>query len=41
MILSIGLVDDYYKTRGKDFPAFPKFAVQLLAAEMCIRDRRV
>lgn len=32
MILSIGLVDDYYKTRGKDFPAFPKFAVQLLAA---------
>ncbi|QLY81170.1 MraY family glycosyltransferase [Clostridium intestinale] len=31
-ILIIGLVDDYYKTRGKEFPIYPRFLVQILAA---------
>ena len=32
LILSIGLVDDYYKTRGKEFPIYPRLIVQLIAA---------
>jgi len=32
LILGIGTVDDWYKTRGKEFPAFPKFIVQVIAA---------
>lgn len=32
LILSIGIVDDWYKTRSKDFPALPKMLVQILAA---------
>ncbi|MBW6409139.1 MraY family glycosyltransferase [Clostridium weizhouense] len=32
LILLIGLVDDYYKTRLKEFPIFPRLIVQLLAA---------
>ena len=32
LVLSIGLVDDWYKTRGIEFPALPKFLVQVLAA---------
>lgn len=32
LILLIGLVDDYYKTKGKEFPIFPRLVVQLLAA---------
>ncbi|WP_127509904.1 glycosyltransferase family 4 protein [Paenibacillus humicus] len=32
LILLIGLVDDGYKTHGKEFPALPKMAVQLSAA---------
>lgn len=32
LIFIIGLVDDYAKTRGKDFPALPKFIGQLAAA---------
>lgn len=32
MILLIGLIDDYYKTRGKEFKIFPRLVVQLLAA---------
>lgn len=32
LILSIGIVDDWYKTHGLDFPALPKFVVQLSAA---------
>lgn len=32
LILGIGVVDDWYKTHGKDFPAFPKFVVQIIAA---------
>lgn len=31
-ILLIGLVDDYYKTRGKEFPIYPRFLIQILAA---------
>ncbi|SFC78540.1 MraY family glycosyltransferase [Clostridium uliginosum] len=32
LILLIGLIDDYYKTRLKEFPIFPRLVVQLLAA---------
>ncbi|MCM3749299.1 undecaprenyl/decaprenyl-phosphate alpha-N-acetylglucosaminyl 1-phosphate transferase [Paenibacillus pasadenensis] len=32
LILLIGIVDDWYKTNGKEFPALPKMAVQLSAA---------
>jgi UDP-N-acetylmuramyl pentapeptide phosphotransferase/UDP-N-acetylglucosamine-1-phosphate transferase len=32
MILAIGMVDDWYKTRRREFPALPKFIVQLSAA---------
>nr|WP_202128873.1 MraY family glycosyltransferase [Paenibacillus dendrobii] len=32
LILGIGMVDDWYKTRGKDFPALPKTVVQVTAA---------
>lgn len=32
LILGIGMVDDWYKTRGKDFPALPKTVVQVGAA---------
>lgn len=34
MILIIGLVDDYYKTIGKEFPIYPRLIVQLLAATL-------
>ncbi|GAX91139.1 MraY family glycosyltransferase [Effusibacillus lacus] len=36
VIFLVGLVDDYAKTRGKDFPALPKFVGQLLAATVLI-----
>jgi UDP-GlcNAc:undecaprenyl-phosphate GlcNAc-1-phosphate transferase len=32
IIFAIGVIDDYYKTRGKDFKAWPKFVMQILAA---------
>ncbi|MBE6061960.1 MAG: undecaprenyl/decaprenyl-phosphate alpha-N-acetylglucosaminyl 1-phosphate transferase [Clostridium butyricum] len=32
LILIIGLVDDYYKTKEKEFPIFPRLAVQLFSA---------
>lgn len=32
LLLTIGTVDDWYKTKGKDFPALPKFIVQITAA---------
>jgi UDP-N-acetylmuramyl pentapeptide phosphotransferase/UDP-N-acetylglucosamine-1-phosphate transferase len=32
MVIAIGLVDDWYKTHGLDFPALPKFLVQAAAA---------
>lgn len=32
LILSIGLVDDFYKTKGKEFPVLPRILVQLGAA---------
>lgn len=32
LLLTIGTVDDWYKTKGKDFPALPKMLVQVLAA---------
>ncbi|MFC4770020.1 MraY family glycosyltransferase [Effusibacillus consociatus] len=36
VIFAVGLIDDYAKTRGKDFPALPKFIGQLLAASILI-----
>ncbi|OFW82056.1 MAG: undecaprenyl-phosphate alpha-N-acetylglucosaminyl 1-phosphate transferase [Alicyclobacillus sp. RIFOXYA1_FULL_53_8] len=32
LIFAVGVVDDFYKTRGKDFKAWPKFIMQILAA---------
>lgn len=32
MVMMIGFVDDYYKTKGKEFSIFPRVFVQLLAA---------
>jgi UDP-GlcNAc:undecaprenyl-phosphate GlcNAc-1-phosphate transferase len=32
LLLVIGTLDDWYKTKGKDFPALPKFIVQVSAA---------
>lgn len=32
LILGIGLVDDYYKSKGKEFPIYPRLIVQLTAA---------
>ncbi|WP_214626668.1 MraY family glycosyltransferase [Paenibacillus agaridevorans] len=32
LLLAIGTLDDWYKTKGKDFPALPKLIVQLSAA---------
>lgn len=32
LILAIGTIDDWYKTQGKEFPAWPKFLVQVFAA---------
>ena len=32
MIVVIGLIDDWYKTKGKEFPIFPRLVVQLLSA---------
>ncbi|WP_136608304.1 MraY family glycosyltransferase [Paenibacillus dokdonensis] len=32
LIMGIGMVDDWYKTRGKDFPALPKTVIQVAAA---------
>lgn len=34
MVLAIGLVDDFYKTRFKEFPIFPRLAIQIIAAIM-------
>lgn len=32
IIFIIGVIDDYYKTRGRDLKAWPKFVMQILAA---------
>ncbi|MGL5352774.1 MAG: MraY family glycosyltransferase [Clostridium sp.] len=32
LILAIGLIDDYYKAHGKEFPIYPRLIIQLLAA---------
>jgi len=32
MILGVGLLDDYFKTKGKEFPVWPRMAVQIGAA---------
>lgn len=32
LILLVGLVDDYYKSRGKEFPIYPRLIIQLMAA---------
>ncbi|MEZ0536758.1 MraY family glycosyltransferase [Caldicellulosiruptoraceae bacterium PP1] len=34
LVLLIGVVDDYYKSKGKDFGALPKFAIQILACSI-------
>lgn len=32
LLFGIGLVDDYYKTRGRDFSPFPRLVMQLVSA---------
>jgi len=32
LLIAIGTIDDWYKTRGKDFPALPKLVVQISSA---------
>ena len=32
LVIFIGIVDDWFKTHGKDFPALPKFIFQVSAA---------
>lgn len=34
LIFLIGIIDDFYKTRRKDLPAWPKFLVQIAAASI-------
>ncbi|SHE51978.1 MraY family glycosyltransferase [Clostridium fallax] len=34
LVLSIGLVDDYYKSRGKEFKILPRVVIQLIAANI-------
>lgn len=34
LVLLIGIVDDWYKTNGREFPALPKFIVQMSAAAL-------
>lgn len=34
LLFAIGLVDDFYKTRGRDFPSSPRLVVQIIAAAM-------
>ncbi|MDP9729665.1 MraY family glycosyltransferase [Alicyclobacillus tolerans] len=36
LIFSIGVLDDFYKTRGKDFKALPKFLMQIAAAVVLV-----
>ncbi|MCL6594435.1 MAG: undecaprenyl/decaprenyl-phosphate alpha-N-acetylglucosaminyl 1-phosphate transferase, partial [Alicyclobacillus sp.] len=36
LIFTIGVVDDYYKTRGRDLKAWPKFVMQILAAVVLV-----
>ncbi|WP_238917974.1 MraY family glycosyltransferase [Clostridium sp. YIM B02555] len=37
MIVIIGLVDDWYKTKGKEFPIFPRLVIQLIAAALVFK----
>lgn len=34
LLFGIGLIDDFAKTRGRDFPAMPKFIAQIVAASV-------
>lgn len=36
VIFSIGVLDDFYKTRGRDFKAWPKFVMQIVAAVILV-----
>jgi len=36
LMFCVGMVDDYAKTRKRDFPAWPKFLVQVLAAAILV-----
>lgn len=34
LLFAIGMVDDYFKSRGRDFPAMPRFIMQILSASI-------
>lgn len=37
LIFLIGVVDDYYKTKGKEFPIYPRLIIQVLAAVLVFK----
>jgi UDP-GlcNAc:undecaprenyl-phosphate GlcNAc-1-phosphate transferase len=37
MILAIGLIDDWHKTKGKEFAIFPRLVIQLLSAVLVFK----
>lgn len=37
LILGIGLIDDYFKSIGKEFPIYPRLIIQLLAAYIAFK----
>ncbi|ATD55637.1 MraY family glycosyltransferase [Clostridium chauvoei] len=37
LILFIGFIDDFYKSRGKEFPIYPRLIIQLLAAVLIFK----
>ncbi|HEX9063450.1 MAG TPA: MraY family glycosyltransferase [Clostridia bacterium] len=41
LIIAIGLVDDLFKVKGKDFPALPKLIVQVIAAVIAYKSGAV
>lgn len=36
LMFAIGMIDDYAKTRKRDFPAWPKFLIQVIAAAILV-----
>ena len=39
LIIIIGLVDDYYKGLGKEFPIYPRVIIQILASTIIFKSR--
>lgn len=37
LVIIIGVIDDYYKGKGKEFPIYPRVIIQILAATMVFK----